>query len=104
MSFSLRHDETIVISTPAVCTITIIEDDYSSDGYTTTYFPSNTGRTYNPMSHYPQNVAITITNTKDAPIITGVDEDIGAIPFIASGALIATAGIYLVGRARRLKT
>ena len=88
-------------------TVTITEDDYTSDGYTTTA-GGVTGGTYNEDAHsytftvtkdMNTNTVITFTNTKTINPPSGITTTIA--PYAIMVVLAAGAGVYFVYSRRR---
>lgn len=111
-TFALVHNWEIILEIPVGCSYEIWEDNYSSDSYSTSYDIENifgnaslvNGKVVGDILGVGKSDFITITNAKTIPTVTGVETDIGMIPFILSGAMIAGAGAFIVRRAQRLKT
>lgn len=111
-TFALVHNWGIMLEIPVGCSYEIWEDNYSSDSYSTSYDIENihgnaslvNGKVVGDILGTGKSDFITITNAKTIPTVTGVETDIGMIPFILSGAMIAGAGVFIVRRTRRLKT
>ena len=111
-TFVLVHNWGIALKIPVGCSYEIWEDNYSSDSYSTSYNIKNihgnaslvNGKVVGDILGTGKSDDITITNAKTIPTVTGVETDVGMIPFILSGAMIAGAGVFIVRRAQRLKT
>lgn len=73
--FYLKHDETFTIANlPYGVTYTVVEEDYSNDGYTTT-------TTYETNMKIDSNSdTVTITNHKEAAVDTGIMLD--SLPYV----------------------
>lgn len=104
---TLKHDETTTITAKVGQEVTITENDYTSDGYTTTAY-GVTGGTYNEDDHsytftvtkeMSENTVITFTNTKTIQPPNGITTN--ATPYIIMVVLAAGAAVYFVYSRRR---
>lgn len=94
---TLKHNETITFNNiPYNVTYTVVETDYSSDGYTTTYAFDDGNKTINTAS---ENV--TITNTKGGTVDTGIMLD--SLPYILMLIVVAAALVLFFGKKRYAK-
>lgn len=91
---TLNHNTPVVLTgMPAGITVKVVESDYSSDGYVTTYSENaNTGVTVT------EDTQLTVTNFKDGNINTGVTMD--SMPYIVLLAL-AVVGLAAVTMKKR---
>ena len=103
----LKHNNTTTITAKVGQEITITEDDYTSDGYTTTA-EGVTGGTYNENTHsytftvtkdMSESTIITFTNTKTIQPPNGITTTIA--PYAIMVVLAAGAGVYFVYSRRR---
>ena len=103
----LKHSNTTTITAKVGQEITITEDDYTSDGYTTTA-EGVTGGTYNENTHsytftvtkdMSESTIITFTNTKTIQPPNGIITTIA--PYAIMVVLAAGAGVYFVYSRRR---
>lgn len=89
VTVTLAHEETATFyNLPDGVTYTVVEDTYSD--YTTTYTDNDDGTISNT------NVAVTVTNNKDASIVTGIDLD--NLPYILMVGLVGIALVVVVGK------
>ena len=104
---SLKDSDTTTITAKVGETVTITEDDYTSDGYTTTA-EGVTGGTYNENAHsytftvtkdMSESTIITFTNTKTIQPPNGIITTIA--PYAIMVVLAAGAGVYFVYSRRR---
>lgn len=104
---SLKDSGTTTITAKVGETVTITEDDYTSDGYTTTA-EGVTGGTYNENTHsytftvtkdMSESTIITFTNTKTIQPPNGITTTIA--PYAIMVVLAAGAGVYFVYSRRR---
>ena len=104
---TLKNDEEATITAKVGQEITITENDYTSDGYTTTA-EGVTGGTYNENTHsytftvtkdMSESTIITFTNTKTIQPPNGIITTIA--PYAIMVVLAAGAGVYFVYSRRR---
>lgn len=98
-SLQLYDDETVTITVPVGATITITE--INADGYETAYAVGDDqtdGNVYT-INGITSDTDITVTNTKDATIDTGILLD--AIPYVLILAVVAAGAVFLLARRRR---
>ena len=104
---TLKNDEEATITAKVGQEITITEDDYTSDGYTTTAEGVTDG-TYNERDHsytftvtkdMSTSTVITFTNTKTIQPPNGITTTIA--PYAIMVVLAAGAGVYFVYSRRR---
>ena len=104
---TLKNDEEATITAKVGQEITITEDNYTSDGYTTTA-EGVTGGTYNEDAHsytftvtkdMNTNTVITFTNEKQINPPSGITTTIA--PYAIMVVLAAGAGVYFVYSRRR---
>ena len=104
---SLKDSDITTITAKVGETVTITEDDYTSDGYTTTA-EGVTGGTYNEDAHsytftvtkdMSTSTVITFTNTKTIQPPNGITTTIA--PYAIMVVLAAGAGVYFVYSRRR---
>lgn len=95
-TIDLKDDEKVTFSNiPYDVTYTVVEEDYTSDGYSASYNFADSSKTINSSSD-----SVTITNQKQKDIDTGITTD--NLPYIMMfAAVIVIAGITLVSRKRR---
>lgn len=96
--FYLKHDETFTIANlPYGVTYTVVEEDYSNDGYTTT-------TTYSDDTNKKIDTAtdtVTITNDKDADVDTGIALDSLPYVLLLAVSVVGMAAFVMKKRAER---
>lgn len=93
--FKLSHDHSITFDNiPYGVTYTVVEKDYTSEGYQAAGYDSNKTGTINAAS-----VSTTITNTKSGTVDTGVILD--NAPYILMLAVVAGGAFFMVAKKRR---
>ena len=98
MPKSTSDAETVTFSNiPEGVTYEVLEDDYSSEGYTTSYNFPDTGK----KIAAGDSDTVTITNNKQATIDTGVVLD--SIPYILVAAAVIAVAVFMTVRRRRNK-
>lgn len=96
--FYLKHDETFTIANlPYGVTYTVVEEDYSNDGYTTT-------TTYSDDTNKKIDTAtdtVTITNNKSATVDTGIALDSLPYVLLLAVSVVGMAAFVMKKRAER---
>lgn len=96
--FYLKQDETFTIANlPYGVTYTVVEEDYSNDGYTTT-------TTYSDDTNKKIDTAtdtVTITNDKDADVDTGIALDSLPYVLLLAVSVVGMAAFVMKKRAER---
>lgn len=93
-TFYLKHGDTITIANlPYGVTYTVVEADYTADGYETT------GEVESPTAIDSAAESVTVTNTNDnADIDTGITTD--NLPYIVLMGIVVLAGVAMIAKRR----
>lgn len=93
-TFYLKHEDTITIANlPYGVTYTVVEADYTADGYETT------GEVESPTAINSAATTVTVTNTNDnADIDTGITTD--NLPYIVLMGIVVLAGVAMIAKRR----
>lgn len=100
-TFYLKHGQSIVIQgLTSGTTYTITEEDYSTDGYTTTNTDNTTsGTTTGDKTMDAVDHTVTFTNNKDGVIPTGILLE--TTPYLVMGGVVVVGLVALVATRRR---
>ena len=96
---ALKHNETITFTNiPYDVTYTVTEADYTSDGYAAAAYTysDNTNKKIDSDKD-----TVTITNTKNGTIDTGISMD--SLPYIVALALVLGFAVVMIARRRRIE-
>lgn len=96
-TFQLKHDETITIANlPYGVTYTVVEDNYSTQGYATTTAFGDDGKKIDTAKD-----TVTITNNKQVGVDTGIGLD--SLPYILVLAIACAGLVAFVSRKRMMR-
>ena len=102
VTIDLKHDETVTFSNiPEGVTYTVVEDDYTGDGYdTAAYVFSDEGKLVNGAIDGENKDSVVITNNKEAKVDTGIALD--SMPYIMILAVVAGAFVLTSFKKREI--
>lgn len=95
-SFDLKHNESVTLRVQAGATLTISED---AQGYTMSLAADKGEVTENRYTVSENDATITVTNTKDTEVDTGITLD--SLPYILLLVLAVLGGIFFLAKHKR---
>ena len=95
-SFDLKHDKSVTLRVQAGATLTISED---AQGYTMSLAADKGEVTGNRYTVSENDATITVTNTKDTEVDTGITLD--SLPYILLLVLAVLGGIFFLAKHKR---
>ncbi len=96
-TITVKDAETVTFTNiPAGVTYVVTEDDYSKDGYTTSYTYGDETKTISST----ESDTVTITNNKNQNVDTGINLD--TLPYVMMLAVVAAAAIALLMKKRNI--